>query len=144
MSNQHLKPFKAIRLTCKECNGNTGWAAVRDCSIFDCQLHEYRSGRRPKEKAKLTPGKAIDEYCLFCMGARVVNGKTIGRKAAANRARECHLKKCLLWHIRYGEKKTLTGRNRPLKAVCGAEASETMDGAPEQPERRKQALRGGF
>jgi len=110
-------PLQAIRENCYGCCGGGGWKAIKDCQINECSFHEYRFGKRPQHGAKTTPGKAIDEYCLFCMGARVVHGKPIGRSVAAKRARECDSTNCGLWHIRYGEKKLLKHRERGLQGL---------------------------
>jgi len=101
--NQNLHPIKAIRANCKECAGG-GYKAVTDCQIGECSLYPLRFAKRPLGGG-FPPAKAINAYCLYCMGARVVNGKPVGRNTAAKRARECHLTKCELHHIRYGEKK---------------------------------------
>jgi len=114
-------PLKAIRANCYGCCGGGGWKDITNCKVTDCHLHEYRFGKGPIEKAKLTPGKAIDEYCLFCMGARVVHGKPVGRSVAAKRARTCDSTNCGLWHIRYGEKKYVKHGNRLTQGLCCAE-----------------------
>ena len=101
MKNQHLTPLKAIRANCKECVGcDSGYKDVTDCEVGDCTLHPLRFGKR-SVSTPVQPSKAIDEYCLHCMGAR----GSCGRKIAAQRARECGIEECELWHIRFGEKK---------------------------------------
>lgn len=60
-----LTPMKAIRAKCLDCSGHSA-KEVRECTITDCPLHQYRFGHRPTEKATLTPMKAIRKHCLSC------------------------------------------------------------------------------
>jgi len=122
-TNNGKTPLKAIRANCHDCCGSEGWKDIAACKVMDSHTHEYRFEKRPIEKAKLTPGNAIDEYCLHCMGAREVNGEAIGRAMAQKRARECNSTHCELWHMRYGSKKYVRQEKGPLQAVCEPEAS---------------------
>ena len=49
-----LKPLKAIRKKCLECQANQG-IEVRNCNITDCPLWPYRMGKRKGIKFKLEP-----------------------------------------------------------------------------------------
>jgi len=132
-------PIPAIRQTCLECVGNSTKEA-RECAIPECSLHEYRMNCRPKGKAKLTPGKAIKEYCIFCMGGR----GNKGRNTALRLARECHIVKCEVWHLRPGQKIRGKETTPSAQAIHSADTLETMNHTPKQSVRQKASLLGGF
>lgn len=132
-------PIPAIRQTCLECVGNSTKEA-RECAIPECSLHEYRMNCRPKGKAKLTPRQAIKEHCIFCMGGR----GNKGRSTALRLARDCHIEKCAVWHLRPGQKMRGKEKTTPAQAIHSAEASETLNDTPKQSERQKAPLQGRF
>lgn len=41
-----LRPLKAIRAKCRECQGNR-YGQIRHCETTDCPLWSYRLGHRP-------------------------------------------------------------------------------------------------
>lgn len=131
-------PIPAIRQACLQCVDFSP-KEVRHCAIPECSLHEYRMNCRPKgKKAKLTPGQAIREYCIFCMGGR---GKT-GRNTALQLVRECHIEKCALHHLRPGQNMRHKQKNRHTQAIYSAEASGQGVDSPEFSERVKRAASG--
>ncbi len=48
-----LTPLKAIRKKCLQCCNNQ-YGEVRECSIKDCALWQYRDGHRPKDNEEPT------------------------------------------------------------------------------------------
>lgn len=92
-----LTPLKAIRLRCLDCSGYS-IKEVKECAcnkdagaIQECPLYPYRLGRRPKEKPKYTPIKAIRKYCLWCCAG------------SRKEVRECRIKNCSLHYYRQGK-----------------------------------------
>lgn len=45
----HLTPIQAIRQMCRQCTGNQ-LKQIRDCTITDCPLYEFRMGKNPRRK----------------------------------------------------------------------------------------------
>lgn len=86
-----LTPIKAIRQRCINCSGFE-LKEVRECAFTDCPLFEYRSGHRPKQKAKRTPMKAIRAHCIGCCDNNV------------REVRLCTAEKCPLHPFRSGKR----------------------------------------
>jgi len=100
---RRLTPVKAIRKKCLDCSETSN--EIRNCPCFEdngaiqkCPLYPYRMGKRPNEKAKYTPVKAIRRYCLWCCcgDARLV--------------KECTVKDCPLWNYRMGTNPARKGK----------------------------------
>jgi hypothetical protein len=52
-----LTPMKAIRAKCLDCTCGQ-FNEVRECTVVDCPLYEYRMGHRPKNS---TPSEGLSE-----------------------------------------------------------------------------------
>lgn len=92
MRSREMKtPMKAIRGYCMECTYNQ-IVEIRECpSSESCPLWEYRLGHRPKEKAILTPMKAIHKKCSCCSETR-------------KDVIECPITDCSLYSYRFGHR----------------------------------------
>lgn len=62
----NMTPMRSIRHKCLWCCADSA-KEVRLCPAVDCQLWEYRLGKRP-EHAQRTPGQAIKAKCRDCCG----------------------------------------------------------------------------
>jgi hypothetical protein len=113
--------------------------AIRECACMDCSLYPYRMNKRPAHKPEHTPGQAIREYCIHCQGWR---GKE-GRNTAIRLARECHIEKCAIWHLRPGQKMKRQAITPRAQAIYSAEDSETLNDTADESERQEAPLFDG-
>lgn len=67
------RPLKAIREKCLDCVGGSR-KEVRQCTIHDCPLYEYRFGHRPKADTSIEGGEEVKKIGTAVGG----NGKIGG------------------------------------------------------------------
>ena len=60
-------PLRSIRLYCLECVGTSN--EVKNCSMSECPVYYYRSGKNPKLKSNNPNGnqKALENYRRNCL-----------------------------------------------------------------------------
>lgn len=49
MTEKHITPLKAIRVKCLDCCCGSS-SEVKRCTVENCMLHPYRSGKNPNRK----------------------------------------------------------------------------------------------
>ena len=117
-------PIRSMRAYCLDCTGGNK-AVVRECSFTDCPLYSYRMGKRPPKGVAATPMKTIRANCLECCSGSFAE------------VRRCPASECATYRYRLGRKVELGGDLSPANALLDA---LTMNDAPKQPKRQKQAL----
>lgn len=113
-------PLKAIRKYCLWCCGESA-LEVRLCPAYDCPLHPFRFGRKPKKVSSAL--KAIKERCFNCSGFE------------KKQVRECPFPECPLYPYRLG-------KNPKRKGIGGKK--NTGETLPQRETIVNQAVSKGF
>lgn len=87
-------PLGCIRNYCVECSGGNTHE-VKYCTVIDCPLYRFRSGRRPLTPYKKSPLKCIREKCMH----------DCGEDGAWQDVKNCEVKDCPLYALRFGSLK---------------------------------------
>ncbi len=98
MSNKKLRPLLAVRKKCLNCC-NKQTKEITHCPVDNCELFQFRFGKNPNNKTKLTL-KTIRSKCVDCSAGSL---KAI---------KECWDKDCPLYPFRIGKNPNLVGKRQ--------------------------------
>jgi len=125
-----LTRTKAIRCHCLECQGNSS-DEVKECTVTDCPLHEYRLGHVPEElkgKERYTRSKAIRLKCKDC----AENNPAI---------RDCGCLTCPTWHYRGSGHVPDPTQQKELKVAYNKKKNQMNRQMPEAARQKLEAFR---